>query len=151
MIPDYFYYFIISYTYFYKHHKEKIKVNKNGCEYILSRIDIYFTEYFLVVEIDEQNHKCRELIFEKKRQEALEKKLGCMFIRINTSDAKRGYDTDYEVSKIQIFISKFKEKKKKRKRKQNKGTRKRNEKIKTSINKSKCISCQKTFYQITKN
>ena len=47
----------------------------------------------------------------KKRQEALEKKLGCIFIRINTSDAKRGYDTDYEVSKIQIFISKFKEKK----------------------------------------
>ena len=34
-----------------------------------------------------------------------------MFIRINTSDAKRGYDTDYEVSKIQIFISEFKDKK----------------------------------------
>ena len=51
----------------------------------------------------------------KKRQEALEKKLGCIFIRINTSDAKRGYDTDYEVSKIQIFISKFKEKKRKEK------------------------------------
>ena len=34
-----------------------------------------------------------------------------MFIRINTSDAKKGSDTDYEVSKIQIFISKFKEKK----------------------------------------
>ena len=66
---------------------------------------------FLAVEIDEQNHEGRELIFEKKRQEALEKKLGCKFIRINTSDAKRGYDTDYEVSKIQIFISKFEEKK----------------------------------------
>ena len=38
-----------------------------------------------------------------------------MFIRINTSDAKRGYDTDYEVSKIQIFISKFKVKKMKEK------------------------------------
>ena len=45
-----------------------------------------------------------------KRQEASEKKLDCIFIRINTSDAKRGYDTDYEVSKIQIFFSKFKEK-----------------------------------------
>ena len=45
----------------------------------------------------------------KKRQEALEKKLGCKFIRINTSNAKRGYDTDYEVSKIQIFISEFKD------------------------------------------
>ena len=35
--------------------------------------DVYFTEYFLAVEIDEQNHEGRELIFEKKRQEALEK------------------------------------------------------------------------------
>ena len=31
---------------------------------------------------------------QKKQQEALEKKLGCKFIRINTSDAKRCYDTD---------------------------------------------------------
>ena len=47
----------------------------------------------------------------KKRREALEKKLGCKFIRVNTSNAKRGYDTDYEVNKIQVFISKFKYKK----------------------------------------
>ena len=39
----------------------------------------------------------------------IRKKLGCKFIRINTSDAERGYDTDYEVSKIQTFISKFKD------------------------------------------
>ena len=37
-----------------------------------------------------------------------------MFIRINTSDAKKGYDSDYKVNKIQIFISKFKEKKNKK-------------------------------------
>ena len=96
---------------FYEHHKEKIKFDKNDGEYILFRIDVYFTEYFLAVEIDEQNHEGRDLIFEKKRQEALEKKLGCKFIRINTSDAKRGYDTNYEVSKIQILISEFNEKK----------------------------------------
>ena len=81
------------------------------CEYILFRIDVYFTEHFLAAEIDERNHENRELIFERKEQEALEKKLGCKFIRINTSNAKKGYDTDYEVSKIQTFISKFKEKK----------------------------------------
>ena len=97
--------------YFYEHNKEKIKVDKNGCKYILFRADVYFTEYFLVVEIDEQNHEGRDLVFEKKRQKALEKKLGCMFIRINTSGAKKGFDTDYEVSKIQIFISKFEENK----------------------------------------
>ena len=78
----------------------KKKVNKNGREYILFRIDVYFTEYFLAVEIDKQNHEGRDLIFEKKRQEALEKRLGYKFIRINTSDAERDYDTDYEVSKI---------------------------------------------------
>ena len=48
---------------------------------------------------------------EKKRQEALKKEFGYKFIRINTSDAKRCCDTDYEVSKIQAFISKFKNKK----------------------------------------
>ena len=55
--------------------------------------------------------KAEILFLKKKRQETLEKKLGCIIIRINTSDTRRGYDTDYEVSKIQIFISKFKEKK----------------------------------------
>ena len=51
---------------FYKHYKEKIKVDKNEHEYILFRIDVYITEYFLAVEIDEQNYEGRDLIFEKK-------------------------------------------------------------------------------------
>ena len=49
-----------------EHHKEKIKVHKNGCKYILFRIDVYFIEQFLAVEIDKQNHEGRELILEKK-------------------------------------------------------------------------------------
>ena len=60
--------------FFYKHHKEKIKVDKNGCKYILFRIDAYFTEYFLAVEIDEQNHEGREIIFEKKKTRSIRKK-----------------------------------------------------------------------------
>ena len=72
---------------------------------MLFRIDIYFTKYFLAVEIDEKGHTDRDLIFEQK---ALEKKLNCKFIRINTS--KENYDADYEASRIQMFISKFKEK-----------------------------------------
>ena len=74
------------------------------------------TEYFLAVEIDEQNHDAENLFLKKKRQETLEKKLDCKFIRINTSNAERGYDTDYEVSKVQIFIRKFKHKKIKKKK-----------------------------------
>ena len=42
------------------------------------------------MEIDETIHTDRGLIFEKKRQEALKRKFGCKFVRINTSI--EGYD-----------------------------------------------------------
>ena len=61
--------------YIYEHYKEKIQVNINGHEYILIRIDVYFSEYLLAVEIDEKGHTDRDLIFEEKRQKALEKNL----------------------------------------------------------------------------
>ena len=66
---------------------------------------------FLAVEIDEKGHTDRDLIFEEKRQKALEKKLGCTFIRINRSNAKNGYDLDYEVGNIHAFIDEFKNEK----------------------------------------
>ena len=71
------------------------------------RIDFYFTEYCLAVEIDEKGHTDRDLIFEQKREEALEKKLNCTFIRFNTS--KENFDVNYELGKIQMFISQFKD------------------------------------------
>ena len=89
---------------------KKIQVDSNDQKYILFRIDIYFTEYSLAVEIDEKGHTDRDLIFEEKRQKALEKKLNCEFIRINTS--RENYDADYEASRIQTFINKFKNKEK---------------------------------------
>ena len=61
---------------------------------------------------------CREIIFEEKRQKTLEKKLGCKFIRINTSNVKNGYDLDYEVGNVQAFIDEFKNKKIKKLEKQ---------------------------------
>ena len=90
---------------------KKIPVDNNGCKHILFRIDIYFSEYSLAIEIDEKGHTDRDFIFEKKGQKALEKKLGCRFIRINTSNAKNGYDLDYEVGNIETFIDEFKNKK----------------------------------------
>ena len=93
--------------YFKEHYKKKLQVIKNGCEYILFRTDVYYNEYLLAVESNERTHVDRDLIFEEKRQKALEKKLGCKFIRINTS--KEGYDADYEVNRIQTFIIKFRE------------------------------------------
>ena len=54
--------------------QKKIQVDNNDQEYILFRIDIYFTEYFLAVEIDEKGQTDRDLIFEEKGQKTLEKK-----------------------------------------------------------------------------
>ena len=111
---------------------KKIQVDENGRKYLLFRIDIYFTEYLLAIEIDEKGHTDISLIFEEKRQKALEKKLGCKFIRINTN--KEGYNAGYEASTVQTFISEFKNKKLKRleeSNKKNKRTRRRNKKTKT--------------------
>ena len=84
---------------------KKKQFDNNDQEYILFRIDIYFTDNFLAVEIDEKGHTDRDLIFEEKRQKTLEKKLNCTFIRITTS--KENFDADYEASRIQTFISIF--------------------------------------------
>ena len=118
--------------YFHEHYRKKIQIDENGREYILFRIDVYFTKYFLAVEIDGKGHTDRDLIFEEKRQKALEKKLNCQFIRINTS--RENYDADYEASRIQTFINKFKNKEKWNKIKELEDEIK---KIKTSISKSK--------------
>ena len=97
--------------YFYEHYEKQIQVDKNGHKYILFRTDVYFDEFLLVVEIYEKGHTDRDLTFEKKWPEALEKKLACKFIRINTSNAKNTYDLDYEVSDIEAFIDEFNKKK----------------------------------------
>ena len=61
--------------YFSENYEKKIQFDKNGRQYILFRIDIYFPKYCLAVEIDEKGHTDRDLFFEQKRQEALEKNL----------------------------------------------------------------------------
>ena len=71
-------------------------------------VNIYYLE--IAVEINEKSHTDRDLIFEEKRQKAAEKKLGCKLIRINTSNAKNGYDLDFEVGNIAAFIYEFRNK-----------------------------------------
>ena len=53
---------------------KKIQVDNNGQQYILFRIDIYFTKYCLAVEIDEKDHTDRDLEFEKKKTRGTRKK-----------------------------------------------------------------------------
>ena len=46
---------------------KKIQVDKNGCKYILFRIDVYFNKFLLAVEIDEKGPTVRDFIFEEKK------------------------------------------------------------------------------------
>ena len=50
------------------------------------KIDLYFHDYKLAIEVDEKGHKERNIDHEIKRQKALEKKLSCKFIRINPDE-----------------------------------------------------------------
>ena len=87
-------------------YKEKIQVHKNDREYILFKIDIYFSDYDLVVDIDgkEDEDEDKDLIFELRRKIALELNLSCKFIRINPFKS-----LNHEISYIQKFINEFKD------------------------------------------
>ena len=52
-----------------------------------------------------------EILFLRKKTRSTRKKLGCKFIRINTSNAKNCYDLDYKVGNVQAFIDESKNKK----------------------------------------
>ena len=88
--------------YFYEQHKKYIKVDDNDRKYISFETDIYFSEYSLAVEIDKKGDD-RDIIFEVKRQKALEKELKCKFIKINANN-----DLDYKLGDMYTFIHEFK-------------------------------------------
>ena len=58
--------------YFYERYEKSIQIDDNKRKYILFKIDIYFSECSLAVEIDKIGVD-RDLIFEEKRQKVLEK------------------------------------------------------------------------------
>ena len=51
------------------------------------RIDLYFYEYKLAIEIDELGHNDRNTDYQIKRQREIEKELNCVFIRTNPGAA----------------------------------------------------------------
>ena len=59
---------------------ENIQTQYNGLSY---RIDLYFHDYKLKIEIDENGHSDRNVNHEIKRQKAIEQKLGYKFLRID--------------------------------------------------------------------
>ena len=50
------------------------------------KIDLYFHKYKLTIEVDELGHNDRNIDHEIQRQKAIEKELGCVFIRINPDE-----------------------------------------------------------------
>ena len=50
------------------------------------KIDFYFHEYKLAIEVDELGHNDRNIDYEIQRQRAIKKELGCVFIRINPEE-----------------------------------------------------------------
>ena len=69
------------------------------------RIDLYFHEYKLAIEVDELGHTNRNINNEIERQKALEKELNCVFIRINPDE--KYFNIFKEINKIHRDIKKF--------------------------------------------
>ena len=71
----------------------------------------YLELMFILLNIFQQQKLIKKVILtetlflKKKRQKALEKKLNCEFIKINTS--RENYDVSCEASRIQTFIINF--------------------------------------------
>ena len=50
------------------------------------KIDLYFHQYKLAIEVDELGHNNKNIDYEIQRQKSIEKKLGFVFIRINPDE-----------------------------------------------------------------
>ena len=68
------------------------------------RIDFYFHKYKLAIEVDELGHNDRNIDHEIQRQQALERELNCVFIRINPNVID--FNNFKEINKIHRHIKK---------------------------------------------
>ena len=69
------------------------------------RIDLYFHENKLAIEVDELGHTNRNTNNEIERQKSLEKELNCIFVRINPDE--KHFTIFKEINKIHRDIKKF--------------------------------------------
>ena len=68
------------------------------------RIDLYFSEHKIAMEIDENGHKNRDVYKEIERQKAAKKELDCNFVRIIHD--KKDFDVYFETGKMHNNINK---------------------------------------------
>ena len=66
------------------------------------RIDLYFHDYKLAIKVDEKCHEDRNIDHEIKRQKAIEKEIGCEFIRINPDE--EDFNIFNAISEIHRYI-----------------------------------------------
>ena len=66
------------------------------------RIDLYFHDYKLPIEIDENGHNDRNIVHGIKRQKVIEQKLGCEFTTIYPD--KEDFDIFKIINEIFIYI-----------------------------------------------
>ena len=71
------------------------------------RIDLYFHQYKLAIEVDELGHNDRSDDYETQRQRALERQLDCVFIRINPDAVD--FNLLKEINKIHRRINRLTE------------------------------------------
>ena len=90
------------------------------------KIDLYFHKHKLAIEVDELGHVDRNLNNETEREKVLQKKLNCVFIRINPDE--KDFNIFKEINQIYRHISQSKEENK---------TKERENKIKEKENKIK--------------
>ena len=76
-----------------------LQYNVLGC-----RVYAYLPKHKLGIEVDEQLHNGRSIDYEIERLKAMEKGLGCKFIRIDSS--KKGFDVNIELGRIWNYIAK---------------------------------------------
>ena len=85
-----------------------MNIMKKKYKLIKMSVNIFYLELMFIFKKFYQQQKLvkkdilTEILF-------LRKKLGCKFIRINTSNAKNGNDLEYEVGNIEAFINEFKD------------------------------------------
>ena len=67
------------------------------------RIDLYFHEYKLAIEVDELEHNHRSIGYEIEKQRALERELDCVFSRIDPDAVD--FNIGKEISKTHRHIN----------------------------------------------
>ena len=60
------------------------------------RIDMYFHDYKLAIEIHDNGHSDKNIDYEIRTQKAIEQEFGCRFIRIDPEKKKLWYFYSYQ-------------------------------------------------------